>query len=302
MTRGYLDDLKIIDKAKERLRAAGVHETKVAELTADIDLAQDIVDAEESVINTIATEFPSQVASTYQQARASFDYIQPEPLYNFQGQIVDPKQTATTGEGYRTNEEGQILYNSGVIADPATGEVIYPNKPVKGSPLWLKQVRENWSVDKVKTWRKTLNKLGYSVEQKGGIDQPFLTGLRDYYAAKWANYGDEIPLEASPREKARDILDPAALKNRVTSDFRRIYADDPSEAELDEWTRVIRRETSHLLRKGYEPEQAVAGAEERYIRKFENDPQVKFVTEAEEDNTELRDSLLATFQSINAVI
>ncbi|HWO71222.1 MAG TPA: hypothetical protein VNP94_10785 [Actinomycetota bacterium] len=225
---------------------------------------------------------------------------------------VPPERVLTPGESYTVHPEtGWVMYRNGVLYDPATGSVVFePNSAAPGSPYpaWTEKVF-SWPEEKVREWKQRLRDFGYltAEEAKGTeVDQAFLDGLRAYHIARYANFGRAIPLDASaaagggaPSLTARDLQ--AQIRGAVREQFRRVFGNDPSDAELEEWTRFVTRTSlqvqRRLMRRGVSEDRALsvatAEAEERFVERLETSPEATFLRESVEENTRLRDALAA---------
>jgi hypothetical protein len=208
---------------------------------------------------------------------------------------------------YRTNETGALYFNNGAIANPESGEVFFPpNDPsVAGSPAWLRKIQDEWSQETINTWRQRLRQYGYDVAKEGGFDQVLRDQLAEYHRVRYVNYGKPLPYDqAADLGLAEDVVlpDKSSVHNAVRSHFQRVFGDEPTDEELDEWSGFVMKQARRLQRrKGYTADYAAMAAEERFIERFETDPQVQYVMEQEEENTELSDSLTAISQAIDAL-
>lgn len=299
---------KVVNQARRLLRSAGVDPEMIDTVLAFGDsAAQRIVD-QPATASALAQQHPAQNLSQYQEARASYGFEDRLTADTFSG-AGGPDAMARnllTRKGYQTNKSGALFFDNGVIADPTTGDVFMPpNKAdVPGSFAWLENVQESWGEDKINEWRKRLSDYGYDVAKKGPLDQTFLAALQGYHQSRYLNGGKPLPVDAAAAGKTGEerVFDPVEIRNAVRQQFRTAFGDDPSDAELEEWSGFIKSTARRLVnKKGYDPADAAVATEERFIEKFETDPKVKFLQDAEEDNTELRDGLLGVIQTINSV-
>lgn len=295
-------------QARRILHSAGVDPDVIEETLAEgkASVAQRIVDDPQAA-PALAAKFPARSISEYEQAREAFGFEGGVTADTFAGAggADAMARNAIVKKGYQTNESGALLYENGVIADPSSRNVYFPanDESVPGSFAWLENVQEEWDEEKINEWRKRLSQYGYDISDSGPIDQVFLTTLQAYHRDRYLNGGKAVPLDASRAGKTGEdrIFDPAQLRNAIRQKFRVDWGDDPSEAELESWEKFTRTWARKMVQQGYSPEQAGMAAEERFIEKFESDPKLQFFQEAEEEKTELRDSLLGVLQSINSV-
>lgn len=208
--------------------------------------------------------------------------------------------------GFTEGNNGAVRYRNGVIAgiDPQTGEpfIFYPDDRkgrVEGSPMWLERVRRSWGPEKVKKWRKRLSQLGYSISEDGAWAGDIERALRQYHQDRYINKGEVIPVAPTDttRVDARDILGPATVRMSVREEYQRVMGRDPSDKELDEWQGFIYGTAKKLLAKGGGDVEGIRGETlSRFYESVEQDPGVQYATEAEEENTSVRDGLIATSQ------
>ena len=207
-------------------------------------------------------------------------------------------------------DTGWLMYRNGVLVNPADGSVVFePNSMAPGSPNWILHVQESWSDEQVARWRQRLHEFGYLTKEQAkvkGIDQAFLDALRSYHVARYRNFGRAVPVDlAEPGAgaasdfalTARDFQ--AQIRGDVREQFRRVFGNDPSEAELEEWSRFVTQTALRLQkrfeRRGASPETALSlaatEAEERFIGRLEGSPEAEFLRGSVEENTRLRDAL-----------
>lgn len=198
---------------------------------------------------------------------------------------------------------GKLIYrDTGVMVDPATGEVEYPpDAEVPGSPLWLRQTA-SWSKAEATKWRTKLVKFGYEIAEEGPVDQLLQASLADFFAARYIN-GKDIPLEVRKMEDIDRAFDPAPLRNNARALYQTLFSDNPTDDELQKMEQFVKREAVEMLKKGKteDPNQAIALSQERYIDKVQSSPEAELFGEMEEQeemSTKLRDSLISTARLI----
>ena len=221
----------------------------------------------------------------------------------------------TTPPAYITQPEtGWIIYRNGVLFDPSTGQVtIDPTSHVPGSPLWLQGV-QSWSGEQVSSWRKKLYEYGYLSEEQSkgtGVDQVFLTGLQQYHYSRYQNFGRAIPYDLSlTRGGVGEITVTAKdfqnqIRNDVKAQFLRIFGEEPSDAELESWTRFVTQKSIDLQRffvrrRDVSPETALSysssEAEEAMVSRLESSPTAEYAEDRYQENTSLRDAITQAVQ------
>ena len=222
---------------------------------------------------------------------------------------VTPSQVAA-GRGFSVQPDtGWIQYTNGVLVNPADGTVVFdPTSDAPGSPNWLQKV-QGWDESKVTEWRQRLYDNGWITKEQAkvkGVDQVFLDSLRSYHVARYQNFGKALPTDLAAmgsagedefRLTARDFQ--AQIRNDVREQWRRIFGDDPSDAELADWAQVVTRNALRLQkryeRRGATPSSALSlaatNAEERLVERVETSPEAELLAEANSDeNTRLRDA------------
>jgi len=266
----------------------------------------------------LAERYPAVPVTAYAQARELSGFQAPPIVAGVttpsELRGVPPEQVLTPGERFVQHPDtGWLLFRNGVLVNPADGSVFFePNSMAPGSPNWLRRVQESWSDEQVATWKRRLAEFGYLTPEQAktkGIDQAFLEGLRQYHLDRYRNFGKPIPRDLSGAGPggvggdfaltARDFQ--AQIRNDVREQFRRVFGNDPSAAELEEWTRFVTRTALRLQRRyerrGASPEQALSlastEAEERFIARLEGSPEATFLRESADENTSLRDALAA---------
>lgn len=295
-------------KVREILRNAGVADDMIETLVAtglDDATAKDLAPI-------LAIQYPAGGSSLYGQAEQDLGFTDAsQDVRAAEGLMARAKlglggwKTTDVGRGFITSESGALRFNNGVIANPETGEVFFPpnDETVQGSWAWLSKIQDTWDDSKVKEWRERLADYGYEIGEEGPPDQVFLQALQQYHQTRYLNRGKPLPLDASLGKDAasKRVFDPAEVRNFWRMQFRRILGDDPTDTELEEFSKATTDFAKRFVRKGYTPEQAAVAAEERSVELLENDPKVQFLADSEEDRTDLRDGLLGTVQAINSV-
>lgn len=203
-----------------------------------------------------------------------------------------------SGPYQRHPTSGWWRYETGVMVDPSSGQVLYnPTQNAPGSLTWATQASRTWSPEKVNEWRKKLVNLGYMEEaqKKGPWDIQFESALMEYYNQLYLHQGQEMRLTNDEGKGGLDFnlrnIAPA-VRNSVREQFIRTFGDLPTEAELEYWEDFVIKTGNRLQRrKSMTPEQAGSIAEERMIEKVMYSPQAMYINEMEEENTELRDAM-----------
>jgi len=134
-----------------------------------------------------------------------------------------------------------------------------------------------------------------------------LTALQSYHVIRYQNFGKPIATDLAavggPGEDefdltARDFQ--AQIRNDVREQYRRVFGDDPSDAELSEWSQFVTnsavRAQKRFERRGATPSSALSlaatEAEERLVSRIEGSAQAELLAEANSDeSTRLRDAL-----------
>ncbi|HXF73154.1 MAG TPA: hypothetical protein VNO79_11150 [Actinomycetota bacterium] len=300
------------------LRAAGVDtsEPAVQQFIAAMrnqDLDPAILQA---YVAMLAEKYPAVPVTAYAQALELSGFTRPPIVAGVttpsELQGVPAESVLTPGERFVQHPEtGWLMFRNGVLVNPADGSVVFePNSMAPGSPNWLQRVQETWSDEQVMSWKKRLAEFGYLTEEQAktkGIDQAFLEGLQQYHIDRYRNFGKPVPRDLSGQAggagdfalTARDFQ--AQIRGDVREQFRRVFGNDPSDAELEEWTRFVTQTALRLQkrfeRRGASPEAALSlaatEAEERFIERLETSPEATFLRESTEENTRLRDALAA---------
>jgi hypothetical protein len=220
------------------------------------------------------------------------------------------RRTNVTGANFEVQADtGWVLYANGVLVNPADGTVVFdPTSDAPGSPNWLRKV-QGWDESKVSEWRSRLFDYGYLTKEQAkvkGVDQVFLSQIRAYHVARYQNFGKALPTDQSAiggagedefQLTAKDFQ--AQIQNDVREQYRRVFGDDPSDAELREWSQFVTNSAmkaqKRFERKGATPSSALSlaatEAEERLVAGFETSPEAELLAEANSDeNTRLRDA------------
>lgn len=212
-------------------------------------------------------------------------------------------------------DTGWIQYANGVLVDPtvpigsAGGVYFDPGSDAAGSPAWLQKVQSSWSPEKVAEWRKRLFDYGFLSQEQAkvkGVDAMLLTALSSYHIIRYQNFGKPIATDLATAGgagadkfnlTARDFQQ--QIQNDVREQYRRVFGDDPSDAELREWSQFVTNSAMkaqrRFERKGATPSSALSlaatEAEERLVAGFETSPEAEIIAEANSDeSTRLRDA------------
>lgn len=211
-------------------------------------------------------------------------------------------QGFTRGEGYVTEQStGRVLFDNGVVYDPATGQVSFPpGKKVPGSEDWRREVID-WDKKRVQKWRSTLNNLGYGVAEKGGVDQPFIAALQRYHTDRYSNYGRIVPAESQVgrRQEARQAIDRVQLAVEAEGWVNQAYGREASESETEFWADKFMQKFLDLVDKGVDPSQAAQGATTRVQKQITGTPEgvaSQEQLETLEEKTTIRDHLFSIGQ------
>jgi len=195
-------------------------------------------------------------------------------------------------------ETGWIRYANGVLVDPSTGQVYFePNSTAPGSPTYINNALD-WSDEQRKVWTQKLVENGYLTEDDKS-DESFIAALRAYHTNRYvygrpitSNYAAGAGSQAEITLTAKDFQ--AQIRNDIREQFRQLYGEDPTAAELEHWTQYITHKSiaiqKELVKKGSTPSEALSvaatEAEELFIEKIEGTPEAEAL-----ENTRLRDSL-----------
>ena len=292
-------------RAERILRNAGVNEEGIRIFTSSPDIAQSVID-DPMVAVSAAQTYPSSAATQYAVAKQELGLGDLSMLQYQQYGGADALVAQQLKEkNYVVNPDTGAFEIDGVIVDPSQGiNGVYfpPNSPdIAGSDAWLDKIQDNWNGKRVETWRKTLNKWGADISDKGGFDHEFLNALQMYHKYRYLNRGRVIPLGPAGGEDPVDVFGDSELRVMVRAQHERMYGDvpglDPSDKEIEEWSSFVKRTARRLqVKKDMTPEQAATEASYRFQEKYADDPVAKDLQDSrvrEEENTELRDSLLS---------
>lgn len=264
----------------------------------------------------LAEQHPSMLVTDYARALEDSGFTGPLTI---QGTTtpselrgIAPSQVATGARSFSVQPEtGWIQYANGVLVNPATGALVFdPASDAPGSPAWLQEVQSSWSPEKVAEWRARLVEFGDLSKEQGkvdGIDQAFLTGLQNFHYRRYLNFGKAVPTDLAGIAGAGAVPEFALtakdfqtqIQADVREQFRRVFGNDPSDAELNEWSRFVTQSAvkaqKAFERKGASPESALSlastEAEERMIARLEGSPESQFLQDSFAENTRLRDAL-----------
>lgn len=214
----------------------------------------------------------------------------------------------TTAPGYVTSETGKLLYDNGVIFDPATGNLLTPpGRAVPGSYEWSLKIQDEWSDAKFNQWRKKLAAQGYEVAETGGKAYDVIQALMAYHQNRYANGGKVQPLTPGGAgavgrgREIRESIDPVQLKEEVKGWGEIPFGEDLNENAADFLSERIIDLAARLAKenKSWTPEQALTGAQVRAQKQFVKRPGVKSaLREAEEDEMDesLRQNIISLAQ------
>ncbi len=251
-------------------------------------------------------ELAQSYARLYPAGGALFEYPTALQQYGFSAQ--SSPQTGESGGAdamaanlaateWRTSAAGKLMSPDGVLVDPATGDVVFPNDPdLAGSPLWMSQVYK-WDDTKVAYWRKELAKTGYLEDAKGGITPEFIGALGQYHYNRYLfGGGQPVALESTNvkihRRDFDGLLDPAVLQGEVKQWLTQAYGDEGTESEQKYWSdRVAQKALALARRKGYSPTSAASVAASKVQQDFLDSPSAKAALDNDFDNTTLKDEL-----------
>lgn len=203
---------------------------------------------------------------------------------------------------YQTAANGAIKYqDTGVIADPVNQVVLFPTHKsdvddIEGSEEWLRKIQKTWSEDKFNKWRKRLIELGYDqvvggIAEKGGAAMDVIAGLREYHKSRYLNGGEALPLfptDGKP-DSIRKQVDFKVLKENVGTWLDAVGFERDDDAQ-DFFAQQVIKTANRLTKKGWTPDQALAGAEVRVKEDFAEAPGVKGELNQMEDD-EMDESL-----------
>lgn len=211
-------------------------------------------------------------------------------------------------EDYVVSATGKIMYANGTIYDPETQSLLTPpGKAVPGSREWLLKIQEEWPDAEANRWRKKLAKQGYQVAETGGMGWDLLEALPEFHTRRYANFGKVQPLIPGTGQEAPDVegaIDKVALRQEIKTWGQVPFGEDLADEEADWFTDRIIKVASRLARKkGWTPDQALAGAQARVMEDFTKKPQVAALIQEQEDQEvsyKIRDSVLGVSQLLGA--
>ena len=296
VVQGYLDsavsDMKAADTEEER-------NAKLAEIQA--------------YLPAIAAARPAFPPTAWAEAITSSNLDNPLAI-----PATHPRYEEAYGRApakfVRSPDTGWVRYVGDVLVDPnvplgAPGAVVYgPTSTAPGSALWQQQVQTTWSDEKVAEWRKRLYEFGYLTKDqskiKGAPDLVMMSALTQYHEIRYQNGGkplkaDMAGVAGQPEYNltAKDFQ--VVIRNDVREQFRNTFGNDPSDAELESWTRFVTqtslRAQRNLTKKGASPSSAASAAaniaSETLVERIGETPQAQVMQDSLEENTSLRDAL-----------
>lgn len=278
---------------------------------------------------SMAEKYPSTPQTAYSTALAASGFTDPFPAPEvsskpsaIQGirrggrtgltaQELDQARPQTISQPRFETEEntGWIRFSNDVLVDPSSGEVYYkPGSNAPGSPWWQQKITREWGPDKVGEWRDRLHKLGYITSDQAKvktIDSAFLAALAQYHQQRYLNGGKPVAGDlaangpgGASEPKPVNLHDfGAQIRNDVREQYKRVYGVDPSDGEVQAWSDYVMRTGMSLQRKfirkygSANTDTAATEAEERFVEKIEQSPEGRFLAEADEENTRLRDTM-----------
>lgn len=288
------------DDVATLLGSAGVLPQKIIELTSNPSIVQ-LIHANPNLAYQIAAQFPATHAIDYYTTREQMGFgYAPTP--------ARPPDFYSLSEG--TSDTGAVEYPGGILVDYDQKVVKFPpnNPAVAGSSAWMLQVA-NWSDEKVKTWRKTLFKMGYLSSAKGGNDPTFQDALKQYQEYRYLyGGGNPIPLDSAgggpTKEEWGGLTDLAVLKSDAREMYRGIYHTDPDPDEEEYWARKLRQKMLQVARRrDLAPGDAAAVAQAHVHEQFLQDPEVQALRDQQDEqdaNTTLRDGIVSIAQTVGA--
>ena len=294
---------KAIAGVRNILTSAGVHQTKIDELAANpSSVAQ--IEAHPELAQLYASRFPSTYINSYYDV---------EQKLGFATQL--PGATAFSSQpgfyfdapSFETSDTGGLRFPNGVLVDPTSRTVLFPNDPsVAGSNPWLQKVSQ-WNDKKVDHWRNILAKNGYIENAKGGKDSTFYEALRTFHENLYLYGGgkdvvggalDDTGL--SPGAQATEAYDPLQMKNDIRNAFREGIGDDPTEEELEALYKPMRRTVVRAIARGATPQHAALKGVEQGRVDFEASPAGQLEQRRSDaqglENTDLMDSFVSLGQ------
>lgn len=273
-----------------------------------------------AALQQLQTAAPAMQTNPYLQARAEFAGISRhktgtptqtvlgavDELFGFFGGEA-PEAPKGEKEDYIVSATGKVMYANGTIYDPETKSILTPpGKAVPGSPEWLIKIQEEWSDAEANKWRKKLAGQGYQVAETGGMGWDLLEALPEFHTRRFANMGRVQPLIPGTGQEAdvEGAIDKVALRQEIKTWGQVPFGEDLADEEADWFTDRIIKVASRLARKkGWSPDQALAGAHARVQEEFTEKPQVAALMQEQEDQEvsyKIRDSVLGVSQLLGA--
>lgn len=241
-----------------------------------------------------------QTADPYMAAMMEFSTRPASP--QMVAQNPELLKTGVVGASYTSSPTGKIMFQNGVIADPNTRDVLFPTgEAVPGSMMWLQEVQQKWGANEVKAWRRRLASQGYEVAESGGMAHDLLAALQQYHHNRYLNFGKPLALRpADKRQELKQQIDMFALKEEAKAWGEVPFGDSLTDDEADYFAdRVIEVASRLMSKRGFSPEQAVAGAELRVQKEFTEMPSVSEALEHQEElegSNKLRNSIVSVAQ------
>lgn len=270
--------------------------------------------------NAMASAHPAPTSS-YEQTKQALGldaYQFPETVTPSESQVeAGLKAGRTTGQPVPAAQKsrqyamvnGVFYWKNGVIASPGGGgsspSIMYdPNRGnVPGSPGWMIHIQKTWTTEQAQNWRTQLNKLGYGLAKKGGMDQNLLAATQAYYQSKYLNGGNITPVDSKGAGTGGPTRTPpldlhqlqASIQNQVQQQYQSIFGQDPKPAELQSWTQFIINTGMQLQqggpRQSLSPDAALSEAEARAARQITTSPAGSTWIQNQQENTSLHDAL-----------
>jgi hypothetical protein len=284
------------------------------------DEAVQVMSQVQAYLPAMAAKYPAVPATAYDQALAAsgLEDVAPRPPSVARGRYEQiaghaPPPGTMDAKFVRSEETGWVRYVGGVLVDPnvplgSPGAVIFaPDSTAPGSALWLAGV-DKWDESKVEEWKKRLAEYGYLTKDQSkveGVDLLFKDALSRYHQLRYQNGGKPLATDLSGAAgggaeynlTAKDFQ--VEIRNDVREQWRQTFGGDPSDAELENWTRFVTR-TSLRAQRNFThrgvPSTTAASlaatrAEETLVEELQTSPEAVQLRESTEENTSLRDAL-----------
>ena len=306
-------------QAEEYLRGLGVDISglEVQGALAVFDVSAPFFDQQPAlfdvVLGGVVSELQSKgiiIQTLYQQAQELSGFGETKPVVMgattpSEVRGVAPGVTTVPGLPIEQERTGWLQYPSGILVDPtaplgSTNAVYFPAGSKAPGSFGYFQDAQGWSQEKINEWRARLVELGYLGKdaKKGAYDVQLQMALQKYHTIKYQNGGKELALEGTKAAEAgvtpfnfEQIQ--GQIRNDIRGQWQRIYGEDPTETELQEMQDFVINTSHKLYQRGQlAPSQAAAEAEERFVERLEQSPEAQFVIQNQEENTQLRDSIL----------